>query len=332
MQYNHIITLKKIRQSPFISTFIKVLIFLFVTLYIYYSIQNKVDFDRDFKEAIIRVFKNFGFWILIPVLLFPVNWALEALKWKYLTAKIEKVSFMRSFRGIFTGVTLGFVTPFGLGDYAGRILQLKSPERARGFGAVFISRISQFYITLVCGSSSLIFLAYKTKNIDGFFSNSFDVFVFFILVTNSIFILLFLFHKKILLLLKEWKLFKKAYPYVEVIAEYSYNEITYVLLLSFLRYAVFTTQFIIILYCFNVSNNIGILLLGVNFIFLVKSVIPTLFDLGVRESAALYFFSEFTLLTNPIVFASLSIWFVNILIPAIVGMFLIFTLKIFTRP
>lgn len=330
MQYNHIISLKKVRNTPLLSTFIKVLIFLFVAAYIFFSLQNKDQLDRDFKASLVQIFKESGWWISLPVLLFPLNWGLEALKWKFLTQKIERISFARSFKGVVTGVTLGFATPLGLGDYVGRILQLKQPDRSKGIGAVFVSRISQFYITLVCGSTSLILLAYKTKNL-GYFDNAFDVFVLLVLILNLIFISLFLFHKHILAFLRRGKLFRRIFPYIEIIDSYDYNELAFVLLLSFLRYAVFTFQFIMILYFFEVSSNIGLLLSGVNFIFLVKSVIPTFFDLGVRESAAVYFFSNFTMATDQVIFASLSLWAINIVIPAFIGLFLIFNLKIFAR-
>jgi uncharacterized membrane protein YbhN (UPF0104 family) len=68
--------------------------------------------------------------------------------------------------------------------------------------------------------------------------------------------------------------------------------------------------------------------MGVAFVFLVKSVIPTLFDLGVREFSAVYFFSKFGFSPEPVMISSLILWIVNILIPSLVGTFLVFDLKI----
>ncbi|MBX9852508.1 MAG: flippase-like domain-containing protein [Cytophagaceae bacterium] len=292
-------------------------------------LQNKDQLYDDFLIFIGTIFQKYGWFILLPLLLFPVNWALEAWKWKYLTQKIEKVSFLRSYRGILTGVAMGFATPMGLGDYAGRILQLNNPERAKGLGAVFISRISQFYITLVCGSASLIFIIYRVQQIDIFFNT---IFLFFIIITNLIFLFLLLFHHRVLLILKEISVLKKVYPYVEIISQYSFRELLFVLALSLARYIVFSAQFVFILYFAGVSSRVDILLLGVNFIFLAKSVIPTLFDLWVRETAAVYFFSFFMIASDQVIFSSLSLWFINILMPAVLGLFLIFKLKLFTRP
>ena len=329
MQYNHIFSLKKISNNALLSLLFKILIFTCLSFYIFFVLQNKDQFYDDFITFSEGIFQNHGWMILLPVLLFPLNWALEAWKWKYLTQKIEEVSFLKSYRGILTGVAMGFATPMGLGDYPGRILQLSNPERAKGLGAVFVSRISQFYITLVCGSASLIFIIYTIQQTDTFLNT---IFLFFIIITNLIFILLLLFHQRILSVLKEVSILKKVYPYVEIISQYSFNELLYVLMLSLARYMVFSAQFVLILYFSGVSKRIDILLLGVNFIFLAKSVIPTLFDLWVRETAAVYFFSFFMIASDQVIFSSLSLWFINILVPAILGLFLIFKLKLFTRP
>lgn len=331
MQYNHIFTLKKAANTPLTATILKAAIFLFVIFYILHSINNKENFNSHFKDTVLQIHLQFPGWIYIPLVLFPVNWALEAWKWKLLTRRIEPISFLRSFRGVLAGVALGFVTPLGLGDYAGRVLQLNSPERGRSIGAVFVSRIAQFYITLVLGGIALIAFARHTSR-SGLFDNFFDVFLAAVLVFNVMFISLFLFHRRVLNFLKSRKLFRRIYPYIEIIGEYGSRELAYVLSLSFLRYAVFTIQFVLLLYFFGVNDNVNYLFAGVIFIFLVKSVVPTLFDLGIRESAAIYFFSEFTQDTDRIVFASLSVWAINILLPAFMGVFLIFKLKFFTRP
>jgi uncharacterized membrane protein YbhN (UPF0104 family) len=270
-----------------------------------------------------------GIVLIIPFLLFPLNWSLEAIKWKYLIFKIERISFFRSLRGVLSGVTLGFVTPMGLGDYVGRILQLNHKERAKSLGAVFVSRFSQFYITLVFGSSALIIVLFKLKDFNLFVTY---LTVLLIVLTNILFVVLLVFHQKVIWVFKDLNFINRIYPYIEIIATYSFKELGYVLLLSLFRYLVFTTQFVFMLYFFGVSKDLGILFTGVNFIFLVKSIIPTFFDLGVRESSAVYFFSDFAGMSDKVLFASLSIWIINIIIPAVLGVFLIFRIKIFTKP
>lgn len=328
MQYNHIFNLKKARYASLLPMLIKILIFGFVGTYMVYAIRNKQNFGAEYKSLVLDITPSYGYLLLIPIILFIFNWAIEAVKWQYLTREIEKINFLKAFRGILTGVTLGFATPFHLGDYVGRILQLENSERAKSIGAVFISRIAQFYITLVCGSTSLLYFIIKVENFDTLFKS---VIIFFVIITNILFIALLLFHNNVLFIFKEVKVLKRFYRYFEIITHYTFNEISYVLFLSFIRYFIFSSQFVIILYFFGVSKDIGVLILGVNFIFLAKSIIPTFFDLGVRETSAVYFFEHFNNNTDKVIFASLSLWAINILLPALIGMFLIFRIKIFTK-
>src|SRR5690606_26996202 len=86
--------------------------------------------------------------LLLPFLSF-INWLLEAFKWQLLVSKIEKISLASGLRGVLTGLSLGFVTPHALGDYAGRIWQLKGKKRLESIGAVMLGRASQFFATFV---------------------------------------------------------------------------------------------------------------------------------------------------------------------------------------
>jgi len=330
MQYNHILSVKKVRK-PLLSILVKTLVFLLAAFYILYVVRFREKITVDFIDSIIHLYYKFKFLLIIPVLLFFVNWALEALKWKYSIKKIETISFLRSFRGVLTGVTLGFATPFNLGDYAGRILQLNDHERAKAIGAVFVNRIAQFYMTLLFGSFSFYYILH---NIDPGSSND-DLFTYELKVLliglNLIFALLLVFHKRIIIVIRQIPVLQKIYPYLQIIGNYSKRELLYLFTLSFIRYLVFSSQFLILLYLFEVSTDILLLFVGVNFIFFMKSVVPTFFDFGVRESAAIYFFTLVNGGAQNALFASVSLWFINILIPALIGLFLIFRIKLFTN-
>lgn len=330
MQYNHILSVKKVRK-PLLSVLVKTLVFIFAAFYILYVVRFTDKITDEFIHSIGQLYLTFKYLLIIPILLFFVNWALEALKWKYSIKRIETISFLRSFRGVLTGVTLGFATPFNLGDYAGRILQLNDHERAKGIGAVFVNRIAQFYMTLLFGSFSFFYILHY---LDSGSSND-DLFTYelkvLLIALNLLFALLLIFHKRILTFIQQIPILQKIYPYLQIIGNYSNKELIYLFSLSFLRYLVFSFQFLILLYLFGVSTDLLLLFVGVNFIFFMKSVVPTFFDLGVRESAAIYFFTLANCSAQYALIASISLWFINILIPAMIGLFLIFRIKLFTQ-
>ncbi|WMJ74515.1 lysylphosphatidylglycerol synthase transmembrane domain-containing protein [Cytophagaceae bacterium ABcell3] len=313
-----------IPKSRYFNPLLKVLVFLVLGYHI-----GKIVIAKDlFSVAYVSRIADIGFGaklaVLFVILLFPVNWALETLKWRFLIKGTEKVSFFQAYKGILTGVAFGFATPHGIGDYAGRILQLESAERSSLIGAVFVSRIAQFFITFLFGSAALVFFFSKFYS-DWLIFNTLSATL---LMANGMFLLMFVLHRQALYSLKKIVWLKGIYRYFSIIGQYSVKEMFSVLSFSCLRYMVFTIQFVILLLVFDVHSNYLILFTGVSFIFFVKSVMPTLFDLGVRESAALYFFSYFQSVEEGVLVASLSLWAINILLPAIIGMFMSLKIKI----
>lgn len=307
---------------------VKSLIFLLAAVLLYFILKENKNLDKEYLAELQKGWKEHSWLLILSILLIPANWSLEAYKWKYLIGKIEQISFGRAIEGIITGVTMGFVTPHSIGDYAARILTLTNAERLKGIGAVFMSRISQFYITLYFGSVSIVFYVYKVIQTGEL---NYQLVIWFTVLSNIIFILIFIYHKPILRYLERIKLFRKLLSYFEVIQNYSFRELNFVLGLSLVRYIVFCVQFVLVLLYFGIELPIGLLLAGVAFIFFVKSVIPTFLDLGVRETAAVVFFGVFSYNHQNIIFASLTLWLLNLVIPALVGLFLIYRIRVFNK-
>lgn len=308
------------------SFWIKCFIFLLSAALLYYILRKNERFDEAYYAELLKGWKAHSFLLILSALLIPVNWSLEAYKWKYLIRKIEQISFGEALQGIMTGVTMGFVTPHSIGDYVARILTLTNQERARGIGAVFVSRVSQFYITLYFGTASLVVYIYFVLR-SGPLNNQLIIWV--TVLSNILFVLIFIYHNTILRTLGRLELFHKLIFYFEVIKTYSFRELNYVLLLSFLRYLVFCIQFVLILMVFGITLPWWLMLAGVAFIFFLKSVIPTFLDLGVRETAAVIFFGVFSSDHQNIIFASLTLWLLNLVLPSIIGLFLIFRMRLF---
>lgn len=318
---------KKLKKKN-ISFWIKSLIFLLAAFLLYYVLKKNDRLDEVYFAELAKGWKQYSWWLILAVLLVPVNWSFEAWKWQYLIRKIEKIRFAHALEGVIAGVTMGFITPHSIGDYVARILTLTNEERAKGIGAVFVSRISQFYITLYFGSAMVAFYIYRVLQQ----GNPNDVLVlWFVVLSNISFILIFIYHASILRFFESKKIFRKLVPYFEIIKTYSFRELNFVLLLSLARYLVFCFQFMLILFCFGIQLPWWLLLAGVAFIFFVKSVIPTFLDLGVRETAAVVFFGVFSENHQNIVFASLTLWLINLVLPAVVGLLLVYKIRIFRR-
>jgi uncharacterized membrane protein YbhN (UPF0104 family) len=293
------------------------------------AVSNNSAFISDFN---LLIFQNSPYrWSLITfcILLVPVNWAFETIKWRYLIRSIEKVSFWEAYKGVITGVTFGLVTPHSLGDFAGRILQMKGAERLKSIGSAVLGKFSQFAITLLFGLTAIVYLLLGSSGKEDF--KTVYIAALSGALTGIVCVLFFIYRKEIFFKIKRYEVLRKIMASFELPGDYRYPDFIKISWYSFLRYLVFTLQFFMLLLAFNAGNNYLVLLMGVFFVFFIKSVIPTFFDLGVREASALYFFSHFGLSNEKILVASLCLWAINILLPALAGMFLIFKIKIFRK-
>ena len=86
----------------------------------------------------------------------------------------------------------------------------------------------------------------------------------------------------------------------------------------------------IVLFIFLPEVSVFLSFSGGTYIFLAKSVLPTinfLSDLGIREYAAVTFFEKFNVPLVPTLSASLTLWILNILIPTLGGIPWMLSLK-----
>jgi uncharacterized membrane protein YbhN (UPF0104 family) len=243
-----------------------------------------------------------------------------------LAHKIEKISFSHAFQGILTGLTLGLITPHTLGDYAGRIWQLAGENRYYAIAAIWLGRLSQLYITLFCGSIALAYFLFHTASV-----RLVLLFMLLSIPIHGIILSLLFFRKPWIKKIIHLPVVARFSSYFAILHTYSHAEIVVLLLYAALRYMVFSCQFYLILVLFDITLHPFTMFTGIALVFLSKSIVPTfsfLADLGIRETAALYFFGLYGAGAAQIVAASLSLWLLNILIPALLGSLLVIKLKI----
>ena len=114
---------------------------------------------------------------------------------------------------------------------------------------------------------------------------------------------------------------------------YTYSDLLEVLLYSVARYAVFTTQFFILLQVFDVEvAYVDSMILITTMLFIV-SIIPSIAitEIGVRGSVALFLFGLVSSNTVGILSSAFVMWVINLLLPAMLGTIFIFTLKFFRQ-
>jgi len=130
-----------------------VYIFLFIELKEH---QELFDFQNIWDSG----FRNFKF-ILFALILMPVNWLIESIKWQFLIRKVENVKLGSSIKAVFAGTAISIFTPNRIGDYLGRIFILKKGDRIDGTIATIVGNLSQLLMTILMGGVSLVYFSYS---------------------------------------------------------------------------------------------------------------------------------------------------------------------------
>ncbi|MDD3637441.1 MAG: lysylphosphatidylglycerol synthase domain-containing protein [Bacteroidales bacterium] len=281
--------------------------------------------------------------ILLAIILMPVNLFLETVKWKFQIRKLEKVKLNKAFTAVLSGISVSMFMPNRVGDYLGRVFILEKASHIKGVLLTMIGSLAQLLVTLVIGGVALLFFLPMT---DYFSANNqwlYSAVLVLILVLLSAGVFIYFNINLLYVIVKS--LFpsksKVILPYIEVFNYFTHKQLAYILGLSVLRYGVFSLQFILFLWAFELplTYSEAIMLVGVSYLFI--TLIPTvaLSELGVRGSVSIFLFSIW-LQSQQLVFdgfevgvfaASSAVWLVNIVVPALLGVFFVYRLKFFRR-
>jgi len=104
-----------------------------------------------------------------------------------------------------------------------------------------------------------------------------------------------------------------------------------ILSLSVGRYLVFISQFILMIHLMEVDVTLWQSFWLTSVAFLIMALVPTiaLAEIGIRGKISLELFGLFSVNTIGIITASVGIWAINLVVPALIGSLLILRIKIF---
>jgi len=264
------------------------------------------------------------FFIVFVLMLF--NWSVEAMKWRYMINKIEPVSMRRSLEAVFSGLTVSFFTPNRIGEYAGRVFHLREGKRMQATFITVIENSSQLLITIITGSIACMFYIKDFLEMDQWIF----YIVRFMLLAFSVFCMILYFNLDLFeKIFERFKLSEYWKKIIHVFALYSKSDLFKVLLLSMVRYIIFSAQFYILLRIYGSPFQLLPCLMMISMTFFVMSVVPTftIAELGIRGAVSAYFFGKLTIDVLPVLNATFSLWLINLAIPALAGAFFIFNFR-----
>jgi hypothetical protein len=280
--------------------------------------------------------KEFLIVFFIVLIMMPLNWSIEAAKWRYIVSTKEKISFPLALKAIFAGASVSSLSPNRVGDFLGRVFVLKKISFLQGTFITLIGSYAQTLISITLGFFAMLFLAFNRTDWDVS-----ELYFVFALSGLLIAVFIFLYYKISILTRIIPRKWKRIYGYIQVLSTYKFPELTVVLSYSLLRYFIFSTQFVLMLWAVGFHFPIIHLYVLVSTIFFINMFRPSvaLIEFAIRGAVSVSVMIEYynyfldksadNDLNSAVIIASTLIWFINIILPALIGLFFIKDIKFF---
>jgi hypothetical protein len=289
------------KKGPIIRVILKVVAFIGMLIYLIWRLQQ----ENWSKVADLHAL---AIWmIFIAFFMMFLNQWIEFRKWYVLAAQLvsNRNTIWKSYFG---GIASGFVTPNGWGNFIGRMVFFKKKDRLYIILASILTNASQVMPTVIFGAIAAI-LSDRVPLLVRYLS------VVVAIVLPSI----YFFNDRIL---PKRKVRQRSLRHLQLVQSRVGNFKLKLFLWSVLRYLVFSVQYVLLIMAFGYTD-FWYILHSVWLIYLLTSFVPSLWSgkILIRETAAIYVFAGSGLEIPDIVLASLLIWFINIVIPALVSSF-----------
>ena len=286
-------------------------------IYTFINFEHYEDFSYYFKTHGLENLK----YLLCCLVLIPLNWLLESLKWKQVLSKIQVLSLGQAIKSVLIGLTSGFFTPNRVGEPVGRSMFLADGNKTKGVICSLICTLSQSFATLFFVCIAIVLACNIVVELEQIPQ---------ILLVRNIGIIaavtVFLLYLTIPFWVGKLKLkSEKLQDIARAISLISYASLLKVSLYSIVRFAVYSFQYYLMLKFFAVDIHFSTAMVLIPINYFLVSIIPSVAfaELGIRGSSALLVMEPLLGNTLGVALAAMSLWFINYVIPMLVGSLLL---------
>jgi uncharacterized membrane protein YbhN (UPF0104 family) len=303
------------KAKQFLVLVIKLLIVGGAFYFIYNQLANNDKLDW---QKFITVFRKnqsvlgIGFILLLSVL----NRYFEILKWQNLAKVIHEISLGEATKQVLAALTAGIFTPNGVGEYAGKALYYPKTDAKKVLFLNLICNGIQMILTVVFGVFGLLYFNAKhevitTKTVGILFG-----------ICLLLFGILFSVKK---INLKGYSIEKLLHKINGIPKSIHQKNI----LLGILRYLVFSHQYYFLFLAFDVQLPYFTLIATIAVVYFLASSLPTFqfLDFAVKGSVAMYFFGILGVNEWIVVFITTLMWFLNVVLPVVLGSYYVLNFK-----
>ncbi|MCB0449367.1 MAG: flippase-like domain-containing protein [Confluentibacter sp.] len=301
--------------------FFFVLIKISIVVAAFYFIYQKLAQNSDLKFSVFTelLTKNTLFSLkngIILAFLSFFNWFFEIVKWQQLVTPIQNISFKNALEQTLGALTASLFTPNRIGEYGAKAMYFTKDYRKRILLITLIGNLIQMGVTVLFGCVGIYFFMKEFQVVLNV-SNMLKILIIGLIV---IAIIVFFIRKT------KWSI--KGFSFEKIstfIKNYPMNIMIYGLVLSLLRYSIFSFQFYYLLTLFGIEISYLQAMMLVTSMYLLASIIPSIFafDMVVKGSVAVYLFGFMGVNAVTILSIVTLMWVFNFVIPSVFGSYFV---------
>lgn len=282
------------------------------------------------KQFIIAQLKKQGLFItFMLILILCINFILEAIKWQKLCSVFQKITFITALKAVMVGQTFALNTPSRAGDFVGKLFYIDKKNKST---CIFMSIYGNFSQMIIALNMAIIgiFLGKYIIKIPAILHWNWLAFGFPIMCLINVCLLIIFFKIHIFtILFNKINILKSKnvhLPYINLTNHFKIN----LLFISLIRYFCATISYIYLMEIFNINIELEtfiLLFIFLGSIYFVPSL--SVADISVRGQLGILILN--TIVQNSLIVIAITsfIWLLNLLLPAIIGYFILISKNIF---
>ena len=313
-------------MHPQLKRTIALCIKLLIGIISFYIIYRRLNQIPHFKEQCLLWLGHSKMYVVLAIALFlmTLNWGIESLKWNIITQQVEKLSYLTSVKSVLTGICIGNVAPGRAMEFLAKIYYFSSENRPKATILHFVNGMFQMLITVSVG---LVAIVYKVTN------NSQSNMVAYVALSIGVVMIAFFCWAIFNVSWIQQKLqFIKWFKQFENSSQLSFSKplVLKLIMLSILRYLMFTAQFFIIYKTLVPQADSWQVFTSVAAYFVITSIIPmiSIIEPAIRAAIAILVFNQPNDNETLVALTATLLWLINVVLPSMMGYAIILKEKI----
>ncbi|MEO6036817.1 MAG: lysylphosphatidylglycerol synthase domain-containing protein, partial [Saprospiraceae bacterium] len=210
-------------------------------------------------------------WLPLAILLMPLNWLTETLKWQPYAQRYQPLTVWQGFQGVLTGVSFTMFTPHQLGEYGGRLLFVQPEHRWKVVMINVVGSWAQYLVAVLAGLIGVLLFLGQSLALPPTMLRYGALLV----LAGLPLLLVGYFHMERLLgWARQVPILRRLRPFVRdvhILQTFRQRDLWRVLGWAALRYIIFSSQYFFLLRFFGIPASLIAGYAGISTIFLVQT-------------------------------------------------------------